>query len=336
MLGMVQTARGTDPAPAAPTEKEPVLVAIRREAKAMESLVKTNVARQFLSAAQDLPNVPTRTVFHDEAKTNYYTPAESEKLPESQRAALKSRELDEEFYYTTRYGTPIAYVRAMELLGENGLQDLSRQRILDYGYGAVGHLRMMASLGANVVGVEVDPLLKALYGNPTDQGEITGRGGQIGSLKLVHGSFPNEKNARIAVGEDFHFIIAKNVLKNGYIHPAEYVDPKRLVHLGVDEESFVRMFFRVLKPGGRVLIYNLCPAPAAPGKPYIPWADGRCPFPKEMWERAGFRVLAFDHNDDEAARAMARALGWDKGEGAMDVDNDLFALYTLAEVKVTH
>jgi hypothetical protein len=79
------------------------------------------------------------------------------------------------------------------------------------------------------------------------------------------------------------------------------------------------------------MIYNLCPAPAKPGQPYIPWADGRSPFSREIWERAGFRVIAFDQDDSEAARRMGRALGWHEGGGGMDLENNLFAFYTLAE-----
>ena len=84
--------------------------------------------------------------------------------------------------------------------------------------------------------------------------------------------------------------------------------------------------------GGRVLIYNLSPATAPPGKPYIPAADGRSPFARATWEKAGFRVLAFDQDDSGAARALGRALGWDRlSEQPMDLVTDLFATYTLAE-----
>lgn len=103
-----------------------------------------------------------------------------------------------------------------------------------------------------------------------------------------------------------------------------------LVHLGVADSAYVAALHRVLRPGGRVLIYNLCPAPAPPGKPYIPWADGRCPFPEAMWRAAGFRVVAFDRDDSPAARAMGHALGWDRG-GAMDLETDLFATWSLFE-----
>ena len=61
-------------------------------------------------------------------------------------------------------------------------------------------------------------------------------------------------------------------------------------------------------------------APSNPGEPYKNWADGRCPFPRPLWEAAGFEVLAFDCDDTPAIRQIAHALGWDKGESAMDLD----------------
>jgi hypothetical protein len=80
-----------------------------------------------------------------------------------------------------------------------------------------------------------------------------------------------------------------------------------------------------------VLIYNICPAPSPRGQPYKPWADGRCPFPKATWESAGFRVIAFDRDDSDAARAVAHALGWDRGETPIDLKTDLFATYSLMQ-----
>jgi hypothetical protein len=74
------------------------------------------------------------------------------------------------------------------------------------------------------------------------------------------------------------------------------------------------------------IIYNLSPKPAPPGEKYIPWADGRCPFEKSLLEKVGFQVVHFDVDDTEFARRMARALKWDE---SMDVDDDLFAHYTV-------
>src|SRR5262249_31742253 len=96
-----------------------------------------------------------------------------------------------------------------------------------------------------------------------------------------------------------------------------------------DDDTFVHALYDALKPGGWVMIYNICPAPSPPDKPYKHWADGRCPFPRKAWEMVGFRVLAFDQDDTLAIRAMAHALGWDRGEDAMDLKTDLFAHYSL-------
>ena len=136
---------------------------------------------------------------------------------------------------------------------------------------------------------------------------------------------------RDGVGGGYDLFVSKNVLKRGYIHPSQPVDEKKTIKLGVDDEAFVRAVFALLNPGGRMLIYNLAPAPAPPGKPYIPWADGRSPFPRELFERVGFRVVAFEVDDTAAARAMAHALGWDRGPEAMDLSRDLFGQYTLVE-----
>ena len=48
-------------------------------------------------------------------------------------------------------------------------------------------------------------------------------------------------------------------------------------------------------------------------------------------EAAGFRVIEFDRNDDQAARTMGHLLGWDQGDGGMDLEHDLFAWYTLVQ-----
>ena len=104
-----------------------------------------------------------------------------------------------------------------------------------------------------------------------------------------------------------------------------------LVHLGVSDTVYVHTLASIVKPGGYVMIYNLSPAPSPPGKPYKPWADGRCPFPKALWESAGFKVIEFDRDDSPAARAMGHALAWDQGESPMDLEKDLFATYTLVQ-----
>jgi hypothetical protein len=297
---------------------------LQREAKSLVPLASTTLGRRFIAGATTLPHVTPRTLRHDSTRTRYWSATEAAALPATVRDSMLSRTLDESFYYTTRYGSPLAYLRPLELLARAGFDSVAGKRIVDFGYGTVGHLRLLAGLGAEVTGIEVDPLLRALYSEPGDQGRIGS-----GSLRLLHGQFPADAGVAAAAGRGVDLFISKNTLKNGYIHPAEKVDPRRLVHLGVSDSAYVAALYAMLAPGGRVMIYNLCPAPAPPGKPYIPWADGRCPFPVEMWKRAGFVVTAFDQDDGEAARRMAHALGWDQGEQPMKLETDLFASYTL-------
>ena len=244
------------------------------------------------------------------------------------RAGFERRELGEQFYYYTRYGTPLAFVRPLDLLGQAGLTSLRDAGIVDFGFGSIGQLRLMASLGASVTGIEVDPLLEIMYG--ADMGAVTaskaaGSPGVSGTINLVFGSFPTEVGG--AVTGNLDAFISKNTLKRGYVHPEREVDPRMLVHLGVDDSTFVREVFNRLKPGGLFMIYNLHPARSQPeDEKYTPWSDGRSPFDRATFQAAGFEVLAFDVDDTQYARMMGIALGWAE---SMDFEKDLFGTYTL-------
>src|SRR5262245_42302922 len=292
------------------------VAALTAEAKAIGPLFHSKLVSGFLSGVPSLPRVTPRTILCDSSRTHCWTEIEVAALPDTQRARLVTHTLDEIFYYTTRYGSPLAYARPLEILAENGMKDVRGRRIADFGYGTVGHLRLLAHLGADVHGIEVDPLLRALYSPDVGAVESGGR------LALHHGQWPAEPALPADVRTGYDLLISQNTLKHGYIHPAEPVNPRMLVHLGVSDSEYVAAVARAVKPGGLVMIYNLCPAPAPPGKPYIPWADGRCPFERGLLERAGFGVIAFDRDDSPAARAMAHALGWDAGERPMDLEHD--------------
>jgi len=304
---------------------------LRADAVSLRPLASAPLTRAFLEATALLPRVSPRVVWRDSARTRAWTDTEAALLPDSLRTRLVRRELDETFYWNTRYGSPLSYLRPLEILAANGVADVRGRRIADFGCGMLGQLRLLASLGADGVGIDVDPLLRALYAQPGDQGDVHGTGGRHGTVRLVTGQWPADERTRAEVGTGYDLFLSKNTLKNGYLHPAEAVDPRMLVHLGVSDSAYVAGLGQVVRPGGRVLIYNLCPAPAAAGKPYIPWADGRCPFPEAQWKAAGFRVVAFDRDDSPAARAMGHALGWDAGPGAMDLEHDLFATWSLFE-----
>lgn len=303
------------------------LARVRDDADRLRPLIKTEFAGGFLEAVSLLPEVTPRTLYVDPATREWFDQAARDTMDEARLATLKERPADETFYYNTKYGSPLAYARPFDLVSP--LIDLKGRRILDFGYGTAGHLRLLASQGCEAVGVDVDPMLPVLYSLPGDQGPMPALPGvEPGTVRLVHGRWPGETPVKAAAGGGLALFISKNTLKNGYLHPAQEVDKRMLVDLGVPDEPFVREVYAAIEPGGVFLIYNLCPAPSKKGEPYKPWADGRCPFPREMLEGAGFRVEAFDVDDTAAAREMGRALAWD-AEG-MDLENDLFAWYTIA------
>jgi hypothetical protein len=320
-----------------PSAAEPVGVErLMLQADKLEPLVETEVARRFLAAVASLPRTKTRTLLRNKAERSWFTSDEAARLSETERSALSDFEADEGFYYFTAYGSPLVYVRVLELACAHGVHDLSGLKVMDFGYGSIGQLRLMASLGADVVGVDPGEALRALYSEPADQGTVAparsvkqaASGEKSGTVTLVHPRWPATEAARNVVGGGYDLITSKNTLKNGYLHPAKPVDKRMLIDLGVSEREFVRALFDALNPGGLVIIYNLSPAPSKDDEPYKPWSDGRCPFPRKMWEDTGFDLIAFDTTDDDVARTIFRTLDYpvESSEG----EPDLFSHYTIA------
>jgi hypothetical protein len=314
-------------APAKPAGVEGLLV----EARNLAPITTSRLGQSFLGATARLPRVAKRTLYRDAAHEHYWTASQAAALSPAERAGLTALEIDEDTYYETKYGSPLSYARPLDVLAAHGVSLHAGDHVLDFGYGYVGHLRLLASLGMTVTGVDVDPLLPALYGEPGDQGAIHGDG-VTGMLRLIDGAFPKDPVIVQSVGTGYELVISKNVLKRGYIHPERPADPKHLVHLGVTDDVVLATFFAALAPGGAMLVYNVCPAPSPPDKPFVPWSDGRSPFSREAWTAAGFEVVAFDVDDADAVRKMGHALGWDTDpDDPMDLVNDLSVLYTLVK-----
>jgi hypothetical protein len=188
---------------------------------------------------------------------------------------------------------------------------------------------MFALLGADVHGVEVEPLFATLYSWPGDTGEINGPDGASGMLTLHHGQWPADDKLKRQVGAGYDIILSKNTLKMGYIHPARETDPSRLVHLGVSDEQFLRAIHDALKPGGLFLVYNISPKQSPPDQPYLPHADGLFPFERALVEQIGFEVLAWNQPDHDPMAAIFTALGHDQGKGKEKLMEELFTYYTL-------
>jgi len=311
---------------AAPTPVE----VLRGEAERVLALVECRGTRAFLGAVRALPEPEPRVLFADAQKGTYLTPEQHARLAPDEQERFQPTTFEARFHYSTRYGSPLAYARMLDVVGRQlGTADddvLSGKRVLDFGYGGIGHLHLLARLGCDAVGVDVDRQLGAYY-RPEDQGRIAGLdGGADGSLRLVTGRWPVDETVRAAVGEGYDLVLSKNVLKQGYVRPAQEVDPRLLVDLGVPPAEFLAAVARILKPGGVLAIYNLCPAPRADR--YLPWAYGRSPFTRDELAAAGFELLAFDVEDRSQAIELGYALRWD--EQGTRVEDDLFAWYTVA------
>ena len=335
------------PSPAATPTREPMPVEAPRsttqlqlinEANALTPIATTQLGKRFLRAAESLPTVTPRYAFRDDNTREFFSQAEVDALPEERRKKLSTVELDEYRYYYTKYGSPLAYVRALDLAATNGLMDVKGARILDFGYGSIGHLRLLASLGALTTGVDPDSYLDALYSQPTDQGRVEParslRGVAAGSVTLAHGRWPKEAaiQDKVARGGSYQLILSKNTLKRGYLKPERRANKNQLIDLGVTDDVFLRAIHDALAPGGILIIYNLAPKQAALDKPYLPHADARSPFSREQYAKAGLSVVAFDTEDNAVVRQIGAALGWDKnekGEVTSDLTTNLFALYTI-------
>ncbi|CAG1002532.1 hypothetical protein PHYC_03001 [Phycisphaerales bacterium] len=322
-----------EPDPYAPSTVE----VLRAEAARLIGSVKNLDSQRFLIGTSYLPMHGDRELWFRKEPREVLTAEEYAALPEEKKPGFEKRVFTEKDYFYTKYGSPLAYTRAVDLLCEHlggGETPLRGKRLLDFGYGTIGHLRLFASIGMDCVGVDVDPFLRALYEGTGDTGVVPGlplanETLPDGKVTLVHGRWPADPKVAAEVGGGFDVILSKNTLKNGYINPEKPVDKRMLVDLGVSNEEFVRKTAAALKPGGLFMIYNICPAQKSEPEAWIPWADGRCPFPREVLDAAGFEIIVFDKDDDEAIRAVGKALEWDQGEKPMELEADLFATYTI-------
>jgi SAM-dependent methyltransferase len=316
--------------PAADAPQVPPTEQMMQEAAVMAEQVSSPFAKSLLGGFGCLRPIQPMTAYYNKETRSALSAADASKMTEAQLKGYEKRDIDDAFYYFTRYGTPVAFVRPAEILGRAGVKSADGLKLVDFGFGSIGQLRALASAGADVTGIEVDPLLEVIYAKePGTVARCSAAGkGRDGSVQLAFGQFPKEAEMVKKVGAGYDVFISKNTLKHGYIHPEREVDPRMLVHLDVDDETFVRAVYDALKPGGFFLIYNLCPAPSKPEEQYKPWGDGRSPFSEETFKKVGFKVIGIDVDDTAAARVMGKTLGW----GTEDqLSKDLFGTYTLVQ-----
>ena len=281
-----------------------VIARLRTQAAALAPCVKTRAARAFLNAVDQLraPQGRDAAMYYD----CYAADAET--------GGLRGR-------------TPLAYLRVVERLAELGFDDFAGRRVLDFGYGSIGAPRLLAVCGAEVVGVDADLALDALYRELDDVGRFP-PGADAGSVRLIHGRFPADPAIVESVGSGYDLVLSKNTLKRGYVHPRAQVDGSRRVELGVTDAEFLSIIRNCLVPGGLFAIYNLSPRSQEPSSAFVPHADGACPFAAADLERAGLEVVLYDVEDDVGMASMARALGWDRALG-LDPERDIASTFTV-------
>lgn len=177
---------------AGPSERTVDAVAeLVEQAERLSGLVTSAVAREFLAATPALPSPGARTVYRDRSRGPALSEAEFASVPEGERPLFERRVYDEKFYYFTGYGSPLVFARPLDIVAERaGWTGLGGKRVVEFGYGSIGQLRLMASCGADVVGVDVEPVLSALYSGPGDTGTVACvRGGgecdQIGARVIM-------------------------------------------------------------------------------------------------------------------------------------------------------
>lgn len=304
--------------------QDPPLAGIAKmtaEAATVSGVVETELARTFLSGAGKLPAPAARAWYfrRTDASVEYRSETQYQGMSMEERKEWTRRDLTEDIFYNTKYGTPLAYARLLDVAALKGLTSLEGKRVVDFGYGTIGHLRLMSDLGAEAVGVDVDPFLDTLYGDPRDVKT------EKGKIELLRGFFPTDGRLVAAMG-NYDVFTSKNTLKKGYIHPSREAKPEQMVDLGVDDETFLRTVYNGLKPGGYVVIYNLSGPKAKESEPFNPSAEGENPFPKELWEKVGFTTLAYDEVDSPAIRKMGEGFGWGK---PADLETAFFSWYSI-------
>ena len=300
--------------------QDDALAPLKQDATALQEIYTSEQARQMLNEVEHLPVMEPRTIHVAVRPNRGYTQSQYEALSEEEREGLQAYEVDAAKYYSTFYGTPLVYARVPELLRTFAPEfSFSDARIMDLGYGQLGQLRLWAQMGADVVGVEVDPILSAMYDGCAAVGNIE----NAGSVALVEGAWPNDDTCRKQVGGGYDLIVSRNLLKKGYVKP-EKLNPQFPVPVawGMSDTEAVQHFYDALAPGGIVLIESLGPKP----DPEKPWSDIANPWERAAWEQVGFEVLAHDTDESKFARAQGMALGWDE---RMDLENGLYAVYSI-------
>jgi hypothetical protein len=327
--GLLAGCASAQPDPSQPSvAKNEAWTGLNAEAQALRPALQplAPAVAEFLDQVPLLPMPQPQTLYRHSSTRAWIAAADWQRLPEDQRAAWAPRTYDANAIYGHRYGTPLAYAMLLDVAARHGLRSLRGQRVVDYGYGALGPARLMAQAGANVTGLDVDPVLGLLYGRDGLR-SLPGPFPTTGKMLLLQTNFP-EPAGLPDIGRNVDWFISKNTLKKGYLRPDEGTPD---IQPPVALPQYLQAVRACLSQGGCMLIYNIS-LRQDPAK-YRPANDPRSPFTRAEFEAAGFEVLALDADESPATRRMGQALGWaaEPAAGGMgDLQSNLFAMSTVA------
>lgn len=298
--------------------------ALLDDAEQLRVIYTSPQSRSMLDQIEHLPVCEPVTVHAAWRPNRGYTATQYESLDASEQEGLRQLDLEPADQYTTFYGTPLVYARILDLLHKHApgfaVQDA---RIMDLGYGQLGQLRLWAQMGADVTGVEIDPILTAIFTDSNAVGDLDESPATPGSVTLIEGSWPNDETTRKQVGDRYDLLVSRNLLKRGYVKPAQ-LNPKFPPPVGweMTDAEMLKHVHDLLAPGGIVVIESLGPKP----DPQKPWSDISNPWSEQAWIDSGFEVLAHDQDESDYARTMGAALGWDD---QMNLETDIFGVYSV-------
>ena len=190
------------------------LAELRRIAKPLEAHVKTPWVKSWVRAVSTLRSVARAQTFY----------CSKDRCEQSAFDGGVRREVTDELYYA-RIADPLGYARPFDVLAEYGVSIGKGSKVADLGYGSIGQLQMLQTLGVDVTGIEVNPLLPMIYADA-----------QGPHLHILHGYFPQDAALLKKLGGGFDVFMSKNTLKRGYVHPDPETGATPQIELGMSDE----------------------------------------------------------------------------------------------------
>lgn len=150
-------AQGASSAAPAPSPRR-ITDKLRRDAAALEPLVTTDLARRFLAATSRLAEPSARTVYRNRDKglalSRREHEARSAAMPAKEKASFTPREFPPTFCCETAYGSPLVCALVLDLAAPHA-RLAGRPKLLDFGYGTIGQLHLLAHCGFGVLAFDV-------------------------------------------------------------------------------------------------------------------------------------------------------------------------------------